>query len=344
MNEEENVRYYTVPEKKKGKGVKNAVIIIGVIFAGLILFSLTMTYSIDKLFTGLGISETASGEIELPHYEYIAQVNVEGTIQKSNSDTFGIPYGYQHIWTMNLINDLINDSNNKGLILFVDSPGGTIYESDELYLRLLEYKNSGKPIYAVMGSMAASGGYYISVPSDKIWANRNTWTGSIGVTLGTYIEITELLDKYGIKTDTITSGKNKAMGSEFVKMSDDQRAILQTLVNEAYMQFAGIVATNRNIPMDKTLEIADGRIYSASQAKDLNLIDEIGTRDDAYFDMQGEYNLKDIPLENFKYKTARWFPALLGSLNKKDSSDLSVIKELMDHNKTLTPMYMAEII
>lgn len=109
------------------------------------------------------------------------------------------------------------------MILFVNSPGGGVYESDELYLKIKEYQEQTEcPVYAVMGSMAASGGYYISAPADKIVANRNTWTGSIGVTIGTLYDISGLLEQYGVKTETITAGRNKAMGSSVEPMTEEQ--------------------------------------------------------------------------------------------------------------------------
>ncbi|ASS38119.1 S49 family peptidase [Mogibacterium pumilum] len=121
---------------------------------------------------------------------------------------------YNHNWTMHTINDLIHDSSNKGIAIRVNSPGGSVYTSDELYEQLMKYKNKTKrPIYFYFKDQAASGGYYIAMAGDKIYANRNTWTGSIGVKTGTIYDIRGLLDKLGIKTNAITSGRNKAMGS-----------------------------------------------------------------------------------------------------------------------------------
>ena len=124
---------------------------------------------------------------------------------------------------------MIDDGENKGMILYLDTPGGSVLASDELYFKIKEYqKKTKRPVYASMQSMAASGGYYISAPCDKIIANRNCWTGSIGVTLGTMYDVSELLDKIGVKTNTITSGENKAMGSSVEKMSREQREIFQS--------------------------------------------------------------------------------------------------------------------
>ena len=132
-----------------------------------------------------------------------------------------------------------------------------------------------------MQSQATSGGYYISASCDKIIANRNCWTGSIGVTMGTLMDISELLENLGIKTNTITSGANKAMGSSYEAMTEEQREIFQSLIDEAYDQFVGIVADGRDMSEKEVRKIADGRIYTAKQALDNGLIDAIGTMEDA---------------------------------------------------------------
>ena len=118
-----------------------------------------------------------------PSEDYIAIVRVEGTIQEqSGSSTLEASSGYQHDSTMNYIDELMDDSNNKGILLYVDSPGGTVYESEELYQKLKEYKETTKrPIWDYMAHYAASGGYMVSMASDKIYANSNTTTGSIAV-------------------------------------------------------------------------------------------------------------------------------------------------------------------
>lgn len=234
--------------------------------------------------------------------DYIGILYVEGTIMKSQTDTFGIPIGYQHRWTLDQIDSMKSDNLNTGIIIYVDSPGGGVYESDELYLALENYKKeTGRPVYSYMGSMAASGGYYISCASDKIFANRNTWTGSIGVTIGTLYDISGLLENYGVKSVTITSGKNKAMGDFTKPMSAEQLGIFQTLVNEAYDQFVGIVANGRKMDIETVKKIADGRIYTSKQAKDLGLIDNIGTLDDAIADIKATYELQDSEVVDITY-------------------------------------------
>ena len=266
---------------------------------------------------------------------YIATLYVEGSIMSGQSDTFGLPVGYQHNWTLDKIDEMIGDQNNQGLILFVDSPGGGVYDSDELYLKLKEYKEkTGRPVYSVMGSMAASGGYYISAAADKIFANRNTWTGSIGVTIGTLYDISGLLDRYGIKTETITAGRNKAMGSSVEPMTDEQKAIFQSLVDDAYEQFVGIVSEGRNLSLQDVKNLADGRIYTAKQAQDLGLVDEIGTFQEAVSDMRDAYDLKGDVID-VVYQDNSFWRSVLGGVKVPDlkNGDVSALLEVIEKDQ-----------
>ena len=277
---------------------------------------------------------------------YIATIYVEGAIQSGNVDTWGFPAGYQHDWTLGKIDELISDEYNQGLILFVDSPGGGVYESDELYLKLKEYKQKTKrPVYAYMGSMAASGGYYISAIADKIIANRNTWTGSIGVTIGTLYDISGFLERYGVKSQTITSGKNKAMGSSVEPMDEEQRAIWQSLVDEAYDQFAQIVAEGRELSIERVKEIADGRIYSAKQALEVDLIDGIGDFHSAVADMQEVYGLHECEIIDVVYEDSSFFSGLLRGMaaaTNKGTSEADRILSLVETTDPMPIRYMCQ--
>lgn len=350
--ENDGPRYYNLDEsrpKKKGH-LKTGLIIIAAILVGIVLLGVACTQMTTNL---LGSLETIGGttshneEVILPGDDFIAKISIEGAIQSNNQDSFGLTYGYQHRWTLDLIDSLIESNNNKGLIIWVDSPGGTIYESDELYLAVLKYKEeTGRPVYAVMGNMAASGGYYISAPADKIIANRNTWTGSIGVTLGTFIDVSGLLKDFGIKTTTITSGENKAMGSEFETMTEEQKQIFKGLIDESYNQFVDIVASNRKLSKKEVLLLADGRIYTAKQALELGLIDEIGTLDEAIRDLQVSHGLENCAVEDFYHIRNSWLTGIFGSVSeaitKGQSGDLAILEKIMESNKELKPMYIFE--
>lgn len=211
-----------------------------------------------------------------PSSPYVARIKIAGEISGSSNRFASSDTSYHHKWTMETIDTLMGDSENKGICLWLETPGGAVYESDELYLKLMEYKEkTGRPIYAYMRKIAASGGYYAAASADEIFANRNTWTGSIGVTLGTMFDVSGFLENYGVSTDTITSGRNKAMGSYYEPLSDEQREIFQSLVDDAYNRFVEIIVLGRGMTDREVREIADGRIYTAQQALDVGLIDGI---------------------------------------------------------------------
>ena len=196
--------------------------------------------------------------------------------------------------------------------------------------------------------MAASGGYYISAPADRIVENRNCWTGSIGVTLGTMYDVSELLDKLGVSTVTITSGDNKAMGSSTEPMTKEQREIFQSLVDEAYDQFVGIVAEGRNMPDKKVRKLADGRIYIAKQALENGLIDDIKQYEDARTDLQqvcGSPAVKVITYDSDEGFLKGLLMEAFG-VRPQASDELTtveIVRALMQENNTFTVTYLANI-
>jgi len=199
----------------------------------------------------------------------IAKIYIDGTIEKKNGT-------YNQEWILKTLKTLTESKKFAALVVYINSPGGSVYESDEVYLALKKYREKTKnPVYAYFASLAASGGYYIGCGANKIFASRNTLTGSIGVISGRFVDLSVLLKKYGIKSETIHAGKNKTMGSITEPATKEQKAIMQSIADECYEQFTGIVAENRNLPIETVKKLADGRIYSAKQAKDLGLIDEI---------------------------------------------------------------------
>ncbi len=206
--------------------------------------------------------------------KYVARLYITGVIQDANET-------YNQEWLLDTIEDLEKDENNVGIMLVIDSPGGAVYEADETYLALRKYKNSGKEIWAYFKSMAASGGYYIACAADYIYANRNTLTGSIGVIFGPTFDATVLLDKIGVKATSFASGRNKGMLNFNSPLTPEQQKIMQSLVDETYEQFVGIVAQGRKKSIDEVKALADGRVYTANQAKANGLIDNVGTLENA---------------------------------------------------------------
>jgi len=248
-----------------------AIIVIIVVAVITIAISI-IALAISSIFTQDRDPRNFSG----PASSYIARIRIVGEIGSGANRFASSDTAYHHRWTMQTIDTLMGDSYNKGICLWLDTPGGTVYESDELYLKLMEYKEkTGRPIYAYMRRIAASGGYYAAASADEIFANRNTWTGSIGVSLGTLFDVSEFLEDHGIRTDTIVSGRNKAMGSYYEPLTDEQREIYQSLVDDAYDRFVAIVAAGRGMTDKEARTLADGRIFTAEQALEAGLIDRI---------------------------------------------------------------------
>lgn len=329
--------------KKPKKTVSKGIFIFLAILLVIVVLGVSCNMGLKTLGQGSGNAEESYAFDE----DYIGLLHVEGTIGQDTGNSLVDSATYHHSWTLQRIDDMINDDHNKGMVIYVDTPGGSVYATDELYYKIKEYKKTGRPVYSAMGSMAASGGYYMSAPCDKIIANRNCWTGSIGVTIGTLYDITGFLDKLGVKTVTITSGKNKAMGSVADPLTKEQKAIFQGLVDDAYMQFVDVVATGRDMKVAQVKKVADGRVYTAKQAKANGLIDDIGTLQDAVEDMKTNYQLLSCKVEDIKYTPKTSLSSLLLSkFTKNDSSiesQYDQLVNLMGENNKFTITYMANI-
>ena len=330
---------YVKPKKGMPGWLKAILIIVAVILV-IVFLTTSCDNAVNKISSTLG-SDTSNEVVTDFGHDYIGVIYVNGTI------TEGVDGGYNHQYLLNAIDSMMYDDDNKGIIMYVNTPGGSVFASDELYFKIKKYQETTKrPVYSSMQSMAASGGYYVSAPCDKIIANRNCWTGSIGVTLGTMYDASELLTKLGLKTTTITSGANKAMGSNTEEMSGDQRQIFQAMVDEAYEQFTGIVAEGRNMDIQEVKKLADGRIYTAKQALDNGLIDKIGTFEEAVADMQQTYGLQSCSIENLVPPESNSLRDILGIItdgNNGGFADIDSIQALIDMNGKMQLYYMAEV-
>ena len=337
---------YRKPVKKQKTSIIPIIaIVVAILFSFVTIFGLLMRAVSAPLF---GTGSRRSQDTISYSSPYIGVLSVNGTIQGDTNDTFSTQ-SYHHSWTVRKLKELKNDKNNRGLIVCVNTPGGGVYESDELYLAIKDYKETtGRPVYSYMMSQATSGGYYISAPCDKIYANRNCWTGSIGVTIGTLYDISGLLKKYGVKTVTITSGKNKAMGSSTDEMTEEQREIFQSLVDEAYDQFVGIVSEGRGMSEKEVRKIADGRVYTAKQAKEIGLVDEVATYEEALSDMKKRFELESCNVNNIEYQEddsilGRLLRSMNSLADSRADSELDSLKALMDRNGKFTVAYLSEV-
>ncbi|MGF6376168.1 protease-4 [Clostridiales Family XIII bacterium PM5-7] len=275
--------------------------------------------------------------------EYIGVLAIQGTITNGTDAS----EQYNHSWLMERVDAMKNDPLNKGMILRVNTPGGSVYATDELYLSIMDYKKTtGRPVYTYMEANAMSGGYYIAMASDEIYANRNCWTGSIGVTLGTKYDFSGFLEKMGVKTVTITSGDNKAMGSSVDPMTKEQMKIYQDLVDDAFSQFVDIVAEGRDMSISQVKKLADGRVYTAKQAKKNGLIDQISTLEEATKAMQKTYELENCQIEMINYTPSFNFFSWLTSLSNSSSeaeSEINQMKMLMEENEQFTVTYFSNV-
>ncbi len=171
------------------------------------------------------------------------------------------------------------DGSVKAIVLRIESPGGGVSPSQEIYHRV-KATAAIKPVVVSMGSVAASGGYYVAVPAQRILANPGTITGSIGVIMQ-FTNIEELLGKVGLKSQAVKSGEHKDIGSPVRSMSAADRAILQALIDDVHNQFVEAVAQARNMKSSRVRQLADGRIFTGRQALEAGLVDELGSYQDA---------------------------------------------------------------
>lgn len=207
-------------------------------------------------------------DLDMSTGDRIALIRVEGVIMDSQQT----------------IADLRRFSENpavKAIVLRIDSPGGGVVPSQEIYdeVKRVRAKNN-KTVIASMGSVAASGGYYIAAATDRIVANPGTLTGSIGVIMET-ANVEGLLQKIGVEGVVIKSGKYKDVGSPLRKMSEEERGLLQSVMDDVHKQFIEAVAEGRELELPAAQALADGRIFTGRQAKEAKLVDELGDLEDA---------------------------------------------------------------
>ena len=211
----------------------------------------------------------------------IGMVNVVGVITES-------------VRVIDKLQELENDSNVKGIIIKVDSPGGVVASSQEIY-NYIKKVAEFKPIYVSMENVAASGGYYISLGANKIYANPGTITGSIGVIMQGY-NAEELMEKIGVKPLTYKSGEKKDILSTFRPPTEEEKDIIQTTIDMVYHQFIQAVADGRGMSVDEAEIIADGRIYNGEQAFQAGLVDGLMDFDTALDALKNETNFPNAIL------------------------------------------------
>ncbi|MFQ9984921.1 MAG: signal peptide peptidase SppA [Lachnospiraceae bacterium] len=288
---------------------------------------------------GLGDSEI-DYESSFPDERFAAVIPVTGTIMSASSASE--TGGYDHEAILSYIDALTKQPNNEAIVLYMNTPGGAVIDADELYLKLMDYKEiTGRPVYAYVHSYNFSGGYYVAMAADKIISNRNAMIGSIGVIVSTY-DVSGLYEKLGIEEINITSGKNKAMFTGDEEATQEQIQMYQDIVNDAYDQFLNIVCEGRSMTADQLQPVADGSVFSAAKAAQLGLIDEVAdTYEDAMQAIGDElqvYTFAEMPVEE-ESLFERLF-SKLEALTPKSESE--VLEELTTTVKSKGLMYYAE--
>jgi protease-4 len=259
------------------------------VMAGLCLLVLIGTVFFAAVYA-LGLFR---GEGSLNLGEKIGVIPIEGIIGDSRE-------------IVSEISEFSDNSNIRAVVLRIDTPGGSVAPSQEIYQAIRELRKKKKVVVS-MGSVAASGGYLIAVAADRIVANPGTITGSISAVMH-YANVEELLKKVGVRSSVIKSGKFKDIGSPARSMTEEERSLIQGIVDDIYDQFVGIVSENRKIPLSKIRQLSDGRIFTGRQAKELGLVDELGGLQDAVLLAGRLSGMKEKPeiVYGAKKKTSFW--------------------------------------
>ncbi len=206
-------------------------------------------------------------------------VRVEGPIELSSpSGPFSLPGGAESI--VKRLDALAKDSSIKAVVVRINSPGGTVAATQEIYEKIMKLRKKNIPVVASMGDVAASGGYYVAAACNHIVANYGTVTGSIGV-IAFSPNLRRLFDKFGIQMNVIKSGKYKDILATHRDMTGEERALLQEMIDSSYGKFVKDIAVGRNMSESDIMKIADGRVMSGSSALEKKLVDQNGTFEDA---------------------------------------------------------------
>lgn len=264
----------------------------------------------------------------------IAKLSVDGAIASGGSSGLFATESYNHEDFLKQIEAIEADERVSGVLLEVNSPGGGVYESAEIANLLNEVRTERDlPMYVSMKNMAASGGYYISAQADKIFATEETVTGSIGVIMSG-LNYSGLLEKIGVEDTTVKSGALKDMGSATRPETEQDHAVLQAYIDNAYNRFVKVVSEGRNKSEDEVKKVADGRIYDGVQAKEAGLVDEIGYPTDALAAMREDLDLQDAELVEYSTSSTgfgnTWFGAKLAELQGLQASETSQILSLLE--------------
>lgn len=264
-----------------------------------------------------------------PVIDHLLVLELKGMIASGSDESAFAKVGTAG-WLNRQLRRAEKDHHVKGVLLRINSPGGTVATSQEIQQAVLSFRKSGKPVVVSMIDVAASGGYYVACAADKIVALPGTITGSIGVIMNLYnLEGAE--NKLGIQANVIKSGKFKDIGSFSRPMTSEERELLQGIIADTYEQFVTAISEGRHMDVQKVKKIADGRIISGRQALEAGLVDELGGYPEAVVSLQ-ELSRKKFGHSGDLKVIDKRMPTLLSVLLESASSNVSpasVLQELM---------------
>lgn len=326
-------------------GIALLLLVGSTVISGLINFSrYNLADQVESIMKTTGGSDLGRKTVEEgSNTSQIALIKVDGTIEDTGeTSVFSSSTGYNHQQFLKQLDDIKTDTRIKGVVLYVNSPGGGVVESKQIYEKIQLIKKSRKiPIYVSMGSMGASGGYYISAPADKIFVDEETLTGSIGVIMQS-LNYSKLAEKYGVEFETIKTGPYKDIMSSSREMTEGDRKILQSMVDDSYDRFLKVVSDGRGMSMDEVKKVADGRVMNGSQAVKAGLADEFGYTEEVITALKQEKDLKGSKV--FEYSSSDSFSSLfstkLESLLGGSPETKAITKVLSNYNNAPRMMYM----
>ena len=257
------------------------------------------------------LGNAQSGEAQAEGH-YVALLQIDGELSETD-------YIYDHVGTLDVLKDLADDEDNDALLLYLNTPGGNMYESDELYHALMVYRqDTGRPIYGYMAQECCSGGMLVAMAADELYASRMTIAGNIGVYM-TSVSDAELYKKLGVELEYIATGENKVPG--YPELTDEQREIYRAMVEESFDFFKEAIASARGLNEEQMASFTDGRLLTAIQAQELGLIDGV-----MYYDELVDALSEKYPDAELKNVTPDGYGGYMASSG--DSSSLNWLDEL----------------
>lgn len=269
-----------------------AILLCGSLLFNVLLISFTASQITASTDTSTLTEQYVSGEKDAT--DRIAIVDIDGTIMSPFTER-----------TLKILKRIGNDSNIKGIVLSVESPGGFVADSQRIYDRLKElHETKGKTIYVSMGRLAASGGYYVAMgggPKAKIYAEPATWTGSIGVIIPRY-DVSKLAGDFGVKSDPLVTGPYKDALSPFKELSPEERGVWKAIMDESFDEFVRIIDESRDkLAREDVEKLATGQIYTAKQAVANGLVDGIKYEDDVVLELKKDLGLSRARVVKYEF-------------------------------------------